>query len=74
MANTLLSFGAAATDLGLADQLAGETEEERKKRQQDEQQRRALGPLAAAGGLASRTLGLGSYGSSNAGRAVFGGY
>jgi hypothetical protein len=68
-------YSAAATDLSLTsltDQLAGETEEERKKRLADEAQRKALGPLATPYGMASRTLGLGSYGSANVGRS--GGY
>ena len=45
----------------LAEQLANETAEERRKRLAEEASRRALGPLATTG--ASRTLGLGSYGS-----------
>lgn len=54
--------GLAAGDLGLKVQLDDETEDERKKREQEDQQRRALGPLAGQFSLASRMLGLGSYG------------
>lgn len=49
----------ASVDLGLADQLQGETEEERKKRLAMEAQRRALGPMATPYGAAAPMLGLG---------------
>jgi len=74
MANSVFGFaGGASADLNLTGQLADETEEQRKKRLLEEAQRRALGPLATAYGMASRTLGLGSYGSAGGSRGA-GGY
>jgi hypothetical protein len=71
MASLLSPSGMALWGGSLPDQLDQETEEQRKRRLVEEAQRKALGPTY---GAASRTLGLGSYGST--GRSVMntGGY
>jgi hypothetical protein len=57
----------AGVDLGLADQLANETEEERKKRLALEAQRRALGAMATPFGAAAPMLGFGARGGGGGG-------